>query len=204
MQLNAEDGGQRQHIQVQLPEATDAKSEASKAGYKTIAEIGKERIRRAGKKIVGELEAEIKDLKAKKKRSEEEEQELQDKQERLAKLDIGFVFKLTAATSTPGYDPTNAENLSAPPRTSSRPHRSDVLYEVCSNTAWTHATHRGAQHRASWCTTGMGALFLCLAEGITNQVAEGIVLGRGTEPGLRAIFRDNGFTDVERPTRCRP
>ena len=51
MQLNAEDGGHRKFIMVQLPEVTDEKSEAYKAGYKTICEIGKERIRRAGKKI---------------------------------------------------------------------------------------------------------------------------------------------------------
>lgn len=51
MQLNAEDGGHRKFIMVQLPENTDEKSEAYKAGYKTICEIGKERIRRAGKKI---------------------------------------------------------------------------------------------------------------------------------------------------------
>ena len=51
MQLNAEDGGHRKFIMVQLPEQTDAKSEAYKAGYKTICEIGEKRIRRAGKKI---------------------------------------------------------------------------------------------------------------------------------------------------------
>ena len=51
MQLNAEDGGKRQFIMVQLPELTDEKSEAFKAGYKNICEIGKERIRRAGAKI---------------------------------------------------------------------------------------------------------------------------------------------------------
>ena len=51
MQLNAEDGGSRKFIMVQLPENTDEKSEAYKAGYKNICEIGKERIRRAGKKI---------------------------------------------------------------------------------------------------------------------------------------------------------
>lgn len=51
MQLNAEDGGNRKFIMVQLPEATDEKSEARKAGYANICEIGKERIRRAGKKI---------------------------------------------------------------------------------------------------------------------------------------------------------
>ena len=51
MQLNAEDGGHRKFIMVQLPEETDAKSEAYKAGYQNICEIGKERIRRAGAKI---------------------------------------------------------------------------------------------------------------------------------------------------------
>lgn len=51
MQLNAEDNGKRKFIMVQLPEVTDEKSEAFKAGYKNICEIGKERIRRAGKKI---------------------------------------------------------------------------------------------------------------------------------------------------------
>lgn len=54
MQLNAEDGGHRKFIMVQLPEKCDEKSEAYKAGYKNICEIGKERIRRAGKKIKDE------------------------------------------------------------------------------------------------------------------------------------------------------
>ena len=56
MQLNAEDGGHRKFIMVQLPEKTDEKSEAYKAGYKNICEIGKERIRRAGAKINKENE----------------------------------------------------------------------------------------------------------------------------------------------------
>ena len=55
MQLNAEDGGQRKFIMVQIPEETDEKSEARKAGYKNICEIGKERIRRAGKEIREEM-----------------------------------------------------------------------------------------------------------------------------------------------------
>lgn len=54
MQLNAEDGGKRKFIMVQLPEETDEKSEAYKAGYRNICEIGKERIRRAAKKIAEE------------------------------------------------------------------------------------------------------------------------------------------------------
>ena len=56
MQLNAEDGGNRQFIMVQLPEVCDEKSEAYKAGFRNICEIGKERIRRAGTKILDEAE----------------------------------------------------------------------------------------------------------------------------------------------------
>lgn len=55
MKLNAEDGGKRKFIMVQLPEVTDEKSEARKAGYETICQIGEERIRRAGKHIMEEL-----------------------------------------------------------------------------------------------------------------------------------------------------
>ena len=59
MQLNAEDGGNRKFIMVQLPELTDEGSEAAKAGYKNICEIGKERIRRAGAKIVSSLKLQV-------------------------------------------------------------------------------------------------------------------------------------------------
>lgn len=62
MDLNKEDGGNRKYICVQLPELCDEKSEAYKAGYKTIAEISKERIRRAGKKIGEEINQEITNL----------------------------------------------------------------------------------------------------------------------------------------------
>lgn len=77
MQLNAEDGGNRKYIMVQLPEVCDEKSEAYKAGYKNICEIGKERIRRAGEKVKSDetLPAENRE-----------------------KLDIGFkVFKLDSS-----------------------------------------------------------------------------------------------------------
>ena len=59
MQLNAEDGGHRRYIMVQLPETTEEDSEAHKAGYPTICDIGEERIRRAGKKIKEETGADI-------------------------------------------------------------------------------------------------------------------------------------------------
>lgn len=82
MQLNAEDGGNRKFIMVQLPEKTDEKSEAYKAGYKNICEIGKERIRRAGKKI---------------------KEDNKDK-EGIEKLDTGFrVFKLDTSNMEDVY-----------------------------------------------------------------------------------------------------
>lgn len=62
MKLNAEDGGHRKFIMVQLPEVTDEKSEARKAGYETICQIGEERIRRAGKKIKEEAGLQGQDL----------------------------------------------------------------------------------------------------------------------------------------------
>lgn len=82
MQLNAEDGGNRKFIMVQLPEKTDEQSEAYKAGYKNICEIGKERIRRAGKKI---------------------KEENKDK-EGIEKLDTGFrVLKLDSSNMEEVY-----------------------------------------------------------------------------------------------------
>ena len=62
MKLNAEDGGKRKFIMVQLPEVTDEKSEARKAGYETICQIGEERIRRAGKKVKEEAGLQGQDL----------------------------------------------------------------------------------------------------------------------------------------------
>lgn len=77
MQLNAEDSGHRKFIMVQLPEETDEKSEAYKAGYQNICEIGKERIRRVGQKINAELGMQNAELK-------------NGKEENNSELDIGF------------------------------------------------------------------------------------------------------------------
>ncbi len=83
MQLNAEDGGERKFIMVQIPEATDVNSEAYKADYKNICEIGKERIRRAGKKIL-------------------EEQDLLNREQK--KPDVGFrVLKLASSNMEDVY-----------------------------------------------------------------------------------------------------
>ena len=88
MQMNKEDGGHRKFICVQLPELCDEKSEAYKAGYKTIAEIAKERIRRAGVKIREEVEKE--------QAAMNEKLQFEGDQESCRMPDYGFkVFKLT-------------------------------------------------------------------------------------------------------------
>ena len=96
MQLNAEDGGKRKFIMVQLPEKTDESSEAFKAGYKTIADIGKERIRRAGKKILQEL------------KEKSQQTKLGEETTDPNKLDIGFRVYKTDTTNMKDvfYHPT--------------------------------------------------------------------------------------------------
>lgn len=87
MQLNKEDGGNRKYILVQMPEPCDEKSEACKAGYRTIADIAKERIRRAGKKLQDEIEAENK--------KKETQLNFDNEENQHADLDTGFkVFRL--------------------------------------------------------------------------------------------------------------
>ena len=109
MQLNAEDGGNRQFIMVQLPELCDEKSEAYKAGYKNICEIGKERIRRAGEKICN----------SKKENEDNQQLTLQDNStfytlnSTFPNLDIGFkVYKLdTSNLKTWDSSPIESDNL---------------------------------------------------------------------------------------------
>lgn len=85
MELNKQDGGNRKYICVQLPELCDEMSEAYKAGYRTIADIAKERIRRAGKKIQDEINEEQKNLK----------NQIEFEKFKAAKIDLGFkVLKL--------------------------------------------------------------------------------------------------------------
>ena len=85
MQLNAEDGGNRKFIMVQLPEETDEKSQAYKAGYKNICEIGKERIRRAGNIILEEATQETVDI-----AKYSESYEVDETMNKYKNLDVGF------------------------------------------------------------------------------------------------------------------
>ncbi|WMP15752.1 site-specific DNA-methyltransferase [Thiothrix lacustris] len=180
MALNAEDGGNRKFIMVQLPEPTD------KPDYPTIADIGKERIRRAGEKILADKGG-------------------------IINLDVGFkVFKLDSTNIKPwdvGFDdletslPLFADSL--------KDDRSndDVLYEILlkygHDLSLPITTHTLAGKTAY--SIG-GGLVVCLDKNITLDVVEAIVelkkafalsgeLDQEMSKSMRVVFRDSGFAD---------
>ena len=120
MQLNAEDGGNRRFILVQLPELCNEKSEAYKSGYRNICEIGKERIRRAGKKIAETIYEDkfavkiggqtVASLASAVEIIQPKEEAVRQIQEKLKGLDVGFkVFKLDTS-NLETWDATPIEN----------------------------------------------------------------------------------------------
>lgn len=177
MKLNKEDSGSRKFIMVQLPEPCDEKSEAFKAGYKTIAEISKERIRRAAAKI----QAENPDYQG----------------------DLGFkVFKLDSTNIKPwelDFDLT-AQDLEDQ-ISNIKPGRKDedVLFEVLLkyglDLTLPITEHTLAGHKVF--NIGMGALMVCLSDDISLEVVEGIAkLKDELNPEImRVIFKDAGFKD---------
>lgn len=179
MKLNAEDKGKRKFIMVQLPEECDEKSEAYKAGYKNICEIGKERIRRAGDKIV---------------------EENKDK-EGIDDLDIGFkVFKLDKSNIkpwNPDYD--NLEmtledsiNNFVQGRT-----EEDILYEIMLKYGidLTYPVDVKEICGKKLFSVGFGALIVCLDSDITLELVNEIIKYKNelNPKTCRVVFRDNGF-----------
>ena len=172
MQLNAEDKGNRRFIMVQLPEPCDEQSEAFKAGYKTIAEIGKERIRRAGKKI-----------------KEENSLTTQD-------LDIGFrIFKVDTSNMKDVYytpDELKQDNLDLfkehikPDR---RPE--DLLFQVLLD--WgldlSLPIARETIDGKTVFIADSNALVACFDSGITEELVKRLAAYKP----LRAVFRDDAF-----------
>jgi len=187
MQLNAEDGGNRKFICVQLPEPTDEKSEAYKAGYKKISNITKERIRRAGEKIKSEQKDDLF------KNSEKS-------------LDIGFrAFKLdTSNINAWDGDPVNLEQNLFNAASNIKQDRSeeDVLYEVLLKYGLdlTQKIEEKEIAGKSVFNVGGGALFICLGNNLTTVIAEGIAQWKNElQPAVtRVVFKDTGFTDVEK------
>lgn len=189
MQLNAEDGGNRKFIMVQLPEPCVEGTEAAKAGYENICEIGKERIRRAGEKIKAEIEEYNAQLK------------LGEQPKKVP--DIGFkVFKLDSSNLKqwqPDYENLEATFFDSINNYVEGRSELDVVYEIIlkmgMELTWPLETHTiGGKNVYE---IGMGALMICLDDHITTEVAEGMAaLYKELAPETwRVVFKDNGFTD---------
>ena len=182
LELNKEDNGNRRFIMVQLPEPTSEKSDAFNAGFLNIAEIGKERIRRAARKIAEENQSKAKEL------------------------DLGFkVFKLdTSNIKSWDGNPENLKNSLWDTQDNIKEGRAeeDVLYEILLKYGLdlTLPIKERKIEGLSVFNVGYGALFVCLGNNITNKVAEGI--GKWKEEvkpeTCRVIFKDSGFNDVEK------
>ena len=179
MQLNAEDGGNRKFIMVQLPEACEEGTEAFKAGYKNICEIGKERIRRAAKKIKDENP--------------------------LFAGDMGFkVFKLDTSNIRPwNPDPDKIElsMYNSVENILKGRSREDLLYEVLlkCNLPLTLSIEEKKFGENTIYIVGSGMLAICLDKTIPQTIAEEIVKLRDEYAPIvpmQVVFRDNGFTDV--------
>jgi adenine-specific DNA-methyltransferase len=176
MQLNAEDGGNRKFIMVQLPEPTSEGSAAFKAGYKNISEIGKERIRRAGEKI---------------------KEENKDK-EGIDNLDIGFrVLKVDTTNMKDVYYAANeyTQSMLAGLESNIKEDRTDLdlLYGVLLD--W--GLPLSLKHKieeiegVSVHTVDEGSLVACFAEKISEKVVREIA----KRQPLRVVFRDSSFAN---------
>ncbi|MEG2869050.1 MAG: DNA methyltransferase, partial [Terrisporobacter sp.] len=176
-QLNIEDRRKRKFIMVQLPEVTDEKSVAYKDGYKNICEIGKERIRRAGDKIVSENK---------------------DK-EGIENLDIGFkVFKLDSS-NLKSWDSSiekleqnilNMDTNLKKDRTNE-----DLLYEILLKSG-IELTAKIEKIKVGYNTlynVGEGALLVCLDDKITIDVIDEIPKHKSEFMETKVIFKESGF-----------
>lgn len=189
LDLNKEDGGNRKFIMVQLPEPCDEKSEAYKAGFKTIADIGKERIRRVINKIKEEkFQPSIDSLIH------------EDKPQ-----DLGFkLFKLDSTNLKPwevDFDLTQRELEDYISNIKDDRDEHDILYEVLLKLGL-DLTLPITEHIIDGQKVydiGMGALMVCLSDNISITVAEGIVaLKAELQPEImRVVFKDSGFADKE-------
>lgn len=172
MQLNAEDGGHRKFIMVQLPEVCDENSEAFKAGYKNICEIGKERIRRAGEKIKADNPLTTQDL------------------------DIGFrVFKVDSSNMNDVYYSAGEymQDMLAGLEDNIKPDRTDLdLLFGCLLDWGLPISLPYTSEQIENCTVHTyndGDLIACFDENVPESVIKEIAKRKP----LRAVFRDAGF-----------
>ena len=173
MQLNAEDGGNRKFIMVQLPEVCDENSEAFKAGYKNICEIGKERIRRAGEKIKADNPLTTQDL------------------------DIGFrVFKIDSSNMNDVYYSAGeyTQDMLAGLEDNIKPDRTDLDLLFGCLLDWglpIALPYKSEQiENCTVHTYNDGDLIACFDENVPETVIKEIAKRKP----LRAVFRDASFS----------
>jgi len=183
MQLNVEDGGNRKFIMVQLPELTNEKSEAFKAGYKTISDIGKERIRRAGEQI----KAEIEEANAKLKEGEEPKKV----------PDIGFrVFKVDSTNMKDVYYAANeiTQEQLFDLESNIKEDRTDLdlLYGVMVDWGLPLSLNHETEtiEGVDVHIVDHGSLVACFAENVSETVVREIA----KKQPLRVVFRDSSFS----------
>jgi adenine-specific DNA-methyltransferase len=209
LQLNSEDDINRKFICVQLPELTSENSEAFKAGYKNIADIGKERIRRAGEKILKDKQTELEQLKNKVKGKilqDDINQQINQLENIIETLDIGFkVFKLDSSNIIAwDGDPEKLEQTLFNASSNIKENRTedDILYEILLKYGidLVQPIEQKVISGKTVFNIGGGALFICLADDITTNIADGI--GNWKEDikpaTCKVILKDTGFTDVEK------
>ena len=183
MKLNAEDGGNRKFIMVQLPELCDEKSEAYKAGYKNICEIGEERIRRAGEQIKAEWE------------KEHNSDGLFANEEKF-NTDIGFkVFKLDSTNIVP-WDTTsefsednlwNVADVFKPDRS-----KEDILYEIMLKYGvFDKQVEEIEVNNKTMYRIGRRHTIVCLEDKITSEDVKAIA----ELAPKNVIFKESGFID---------
>ena len=197
MQLNAEDGGNRRFIMVQLPEVCGEKTEAYKAGYNNICEIGKERIRRAGEKIKVQIEEENAQLK------------IDDEPKKVP--DIGFrVFKLDSSNLKkwqPDYDDLEKTLLDSIENYVEGRSELDVVYEIILKMGLdlTYPVDELDVNGRKIYSVAFGALMICLDDHITKEIADGMIsLYQEYQPELwKVVFKDNGFENDSAKTNIK-
>jgi len=194
MELNSEQNETRKYILVQLPEETDEKSEAKKAGYKNICEIGKERIRRAGDKIIAD-----------------------NPDKDLSNLDIGFkVYKLDSSNIKEwdsDFDNLETNLLDAVDNIKADRSSEDLLYEILLKYGLdlTLPIEELTIEGKTVYNIGFGALVVCLDDNITITVVEAIAEfikeqvvydEEKKKRHSRVVFKDKSFADTNVKTNA--
>ncbi|MFL2659447.1 MAG: site-specific DNA-methyltransferase [Alphaproteobacteria bacterium] len=180
MQLNAKDGGNRKCISVQLPELTDEKSEAYKSGYKNIAEISKERIRRAGKQIA----------------------------ETNPNVDVGFkVYKLSQSNIKKwngDFSNIDQDIFAGINRFIDGAKDEDIISELvlkfglCITENINKFKYNDIQYYTVNGTGGIDLLFVCLSDKISINITDEIIKLKEKHDNIQVVFSDNSFTDCDR------